>query len=50
MDILFFARLPGEADNVKAGFLINIEAQNDSNPEYPLLSRAVYLCMSDIGR
>ena len=41
-DILFFARLPGEADNVKAGFLINIEAQNDSNPEYPLLSRAVY--------
>ena len=41
-DILFFARLPGEKENIKAGFLINIEAQNDSNPEYPLLSRAVY--------
>ena len=28
-DVLFFARLPGEVDNAKEGFLINIEAQND---------------------
>ena len=28
-DILFFARFPGEVDNAKEGFLINIEAQND---------------------
>ena len=43
-DILFDAKLPNSAENEKIGLFINIEAQNNSNTSYPLLSRAVYYC------
>ncbi|MCD7905571.1 MAG: hypothetical protein LUG24_08420, partial [Clostridiales bacterium] len=41
-DILFYAFVPSLAGKVK--LIINVEAQNDFAPKYPLLKRAVYYC------
>lgn len=41
-DILFYAYVPSLSGKVK--LIINIEAQNDFSPKYPLLKRAVYYC------
>lgn len=41
-DICFTARLPGCDDNI--GLIINIEAQNDFHPGYPLTKRGLYYC------
>ena len=41
-DILFYAFVPVLEETVE--FIINIEAQNEFSPDYPLLKRAVYYC------
>ncbi|MCD7854624.1 MAG: Rpn family recombination-promoting nuclease/putative transposase [Clostridiales bacterium] len=41
-DILFYAYVPSLSGKVK--LIINVEAQNDFSPKYPLLKRAVYYC------
>lgn len=41
-DIRFFAILPTTGE--QAGLIINIEAQNDFYPGYPLIKRALYYC------
>ena len=41
-DILFYAFIPVLGETVK--FIINVEAQNEFSPDYPLLKRAVYYC------
>ena len=41
-DIRFEARIPRSRNRV--GLIINVEAQNDDSPGYPLLKRAVYYC------
>lgn len=41
-DILFYAYVPSQGGTVK--FIINIEAQQDASPGYPLLKRALYYC------
>ncbi|MCD7855232.1 MAG: hypothetical protein LUG66_06420 [Clostridiales bacterium] len=41
-DILFYAYVPSLSGTVK--LIINVEAQNDFSPKYPLLKRAVYYC------
>lgn len=47
-DILFTAKVPQSSKSI--GVIINVEAQNDSNPGYPLLSRAIYYCSRLISR
>ncbi|MCC8014746.1 MAG: hypothetical protein LIO87_06075 [Eubacterium sp.] len=41
-DILFYAYVPSLSGVVK--LIVNLEAQNDFYPKYPLLKRAVYYC------
>lgn len=41
-DIRFFAILPNSKDHVR--MIINVEAQNDFYPGYPLIKRAIYYC------
>lgn len=41
-DILFYAFVPVLGEIVE--FIINVEAQNEFSPDYPLLKRAVYYC------
>ena len=41
-DVLFEASLPKKKE--KIGLFINIEAQNQEHPGYPLISRALYYC------
>ena len=41
-DILFRAVAPGSG--VPIALIINVEAQNDFNPGYPLLKRGIYYC------
>ena len=41
-DIRFHAVAPGDGKLIQ--LIINLEAQNDFNPGYPLLKRAVYYC------
>lgn len=41
-DILFFAFIPKLNETVE--FIINVEAQNDFSPNYPLLKRGIYYC------
>lgn len=48
-DVLFEAKLPG-TKNDKIGLIINIEAQNNHNPGYPLVSRALYYCSRLLAR
>lgn len=46
-DICFLARLPGsdgDEGGEPVGLMVNIEAQGESGPGYPLLSRAQYYC------
>lgn len=40
-DIRFKAHLPGDQTE---SIIVNIEAQNEQNPGYPLIARAVYYC------
>ena len=47
-DILFTSRIPNSND--KIGMFINIEAQNDINPSYDLLNRAIYYASRLISR
>lgn len=48
-DVLFEAKLPGAEDD-KIGLIINIEAQNNHTPGYPLVSRALYYCSRLLAR
>ncbi len=41
-DIRFFAVTPADGEQIR--IIINVEAQNDFNPGYPLLKRAIYYC------
>lgn len=41
-DIRFFAAAPGSGQTIK--LIINIEAQNDYYPGYPLIKRGLYYC------
>lgn len=41
-DILFRAVAPGSGEPI--ALIINVEAQNDFNPGYPLLKRGIYYC------
>lgn len=41
-DILFYATLPGSTERI--GLFINIEAQNQYSPGYPLTKRGIYYC------
>lgn len=41
-DIRFYALLPDTAERVR--LIINVEAQNDDHPGYPLTRRAVFYC------
>lgn len=41
-DIRFFASAPGTNEEIK--LIINIEAQNDYTPGYPLVKRGIYYC------
>lgn len=41
-DIRFYAILPSTGEQV--GLIVNIEAQNDFYPGYPLIKRAIYYC------
>ncbi|MBQ8509690.1 MAG: hypothetical protein IJ493_07265 [Clostridia bacterium] len=41
-DILFYATLPGSSERI--GLFINVEAQNDYYPGYPLVKRGIYYC------
>lgn len=41
-DILFDAKIPGSGDTL--GLVVNVEAQNDFHPGYPLLRRGEYYC------
>ena len=41
-DILFHATAPTSGEQIS--LIVNIEAQNDFNPGYPLLKRAIYYC------
>ena len=41
-DIRFAAMLPGSAERI--GLIINIEAQNEFHPGYPLVRRGIYYC------
>lgn len=47
-DILFEASVPNSKENV--AIIINIEAQNQDNPGYPLLKRAIYYCARLLDR
>lgn len=50
-DVLFQAVVPNKAGSKdKIGLLINLEAQNKDNPEYPLISRAMYYCSRLLAR
>lgn len=52
-DVLFTARIPYARRNhreEKVGLLINIEAQNQDDPSYPLISRAIYYCSRLLAR
>ncbi len=42
-DVIFRARYPG-CSGRELGLRINVEAQNDYNPGYPISSRAVFYC------
>ena len=41
-DIRFYAIIPGTEE--KISLIINIEAQNDFYPGYPIIKRAIYYC------
>ena len=41
-DIIVGIRLPQETESI--GLILNIEAQANSNTQYPLLGRAIYYC------
>jgi len=41
-DIRFYASVPGSGERI--GLIINIEAQNDFYPGYPLIKRGIYYC------
>lgn len=41
-DICFHAKLPNSEEQI--GLIINIEAQNDASPGYPLIKRGLYYC------
>ncbi len=41
-DIRFRAIVPGSLDRI--GLIINVEAQNDFYPGYPLIKRGIYYC------
>lgn len=41
-DILFEALVPGKDERL--GLIVNVEAQNDFHPGYPLVSRGVFYC------
>ena len=45
-DIMFYALAPKDGSLIK--LIINVEAQNDTSPGYPLTKRALYYC--EIGR
>ena len=47
-DVLFLARIPHSKE--KMSMYINLEAQNDSNREYPLVTRAIYYASRLISR
>ena len=47
-DVLFQAIVPGKKE--KIGLLINLEAQNQDNPGYSLVSRAIYYCARLLSR
>ena len=41
-DIIFYALAPKDGSLIK--LILNVEAQNDTNPGYPLTKRALYYC------
>ena len=41
-DILFYASLPDSEEQI--GLFINVEAQNNYYPGYPLIKRSIYYC------
>lgn len=41
-DVRFTVQAPGTGETIK--LIINLEAQNDFHPGYPLIKRVVYYC------
>ena len=41
-DIRFYAMVPGTKENIK--LILNVEAQNEFYPGYPLIKRGIYYC------
>ena len=41
-DIRFYAMVPGIKENIK--LILNVEAQNEFYPGYPLIKRGIYYC------
>ena len=49
-DIIVGIRLPDSHEKENIGIILNIEAQANSNRQYPLLSRAIYYCSRLLAR
>ena len=50
-DVLFQVAIPNKkGTKEKIGLIINLEAQNQDDPQYPLLSRAIYYCSRMLAR
>lgn len=43
-DIRFYALVPGAGERETVSLIINVEAQNDFYPGYPIVKRGIYYC------